>query len=290
MREVSEVNPGPANCQTEEPERQSGRFCTHCGTFNLSDHRFCDHCGLPMPQSSVATNGNGIRHGMVPAADSGRPQELGRPTVHIPRHLRWLAPGAALCCLLVASLAAVIWQAAAPPPNSEEVFKALRSAGAQIAEPSSDLLCMKNLPYHRHHIQVQPTDTSTREWLDGLVLAGLYAPGVEVVPDEVSDSTLIQYQTLPALNMWRRNGKLCVAQGWELKSVRAYAVQKTSETNSKRYMAALSWRAKTVAPWFSQMPPVGLRLLGLKLDEEGLTTTTQQALERVNGRWTAVEQ
>jgi hypothetical protein len=220
----------------------------------------------------------------------GRPTELNESAMHFPRHLRWLAPGAALCCLLVASLAAVIWYAAAPPPTSEEVFKALRSAGAQIAEPSSDLLCMKNLPYHRHQIQIQPTDTSTREWLDGLVLAGLYAPGVEVVPDEVSDSTLIQYQTLPALNRWRRNGTLCVAQGWEVESVRAYAVHNTSETNKKRYMASVPWRAKNVAPWFTHLQPLGLRWLGVKLDDNGLTTTTQQALDRVNGRWTAVEQ
>lgn len=289
MREISAVNPGSPNSPTEEPEREPGRFCTHCGTFNLSHHRFCDHCGLPMPQARIDGTGNEIQHGRVPAADSARPVEPGQDTVPMPRHLRWLAPGAALCCLLVASLAAVIWQAAAPPPTSEEVFKALRSAGAQIAEPSSDLLCMKNLPYHRHHIQVQPTDTSTREWLDSLVLAGLYAPGVEVVPDEVSDSTLIQYQTLPALNSWRRNGKLCVAQGWELESVRTYAVPKSSETDSKRYMAALSWRAKAVAPWFAQLPPMGSRWLGVERDDNGLSTTTQQALERVSGRWTAVQ-
>ena len=243
-----------------------------------------------MPQPTVTQARGASERGTAHAEDSAQVVQQSLASVSLPEHLRWLAPGAALCCLLVAALAGVIWHAAPAPPTGQEVLAALRFVGAHITKPSPDLLCVKNLPYHRNHIQIQPTDAATRDWLDGLVSAGLYAPGVEVVPDEVTGSTLIQYQTLPALNLWRRDGKLCVAQGWGIESVRDDSIHKTAETHNKRYLASLSWRAHNVAPWLAQLPSLGFRIAGVNVDAKGLTTTTRQALERVNGRWLAVDQ
>jgi hypothetical protein len=283
------VNSNESSRTVVQPRVQPGRFCTGCGTFNLSAHRFCDHCGLPLPQPKVDQPPGEVEIGKRHAvAYRQTVQQATEPSANS-KHLRWLAPGATLCCLLVAALAAIIWRAAAPPPTHEEVLAALRASGAHITKPGPDLLCLQNLPYHRHHIQILPTDTATRDWLDGLVLAGLYAPGVEVVTDGLTVSTLLQYQTLPALNQWRREGKLCIAQGWDMDSIRVSAVEKTPETQHKRYVASLSWTAHTVAPWLAHLPPVGLRLAGVNVDSEGPTSTTQQILERVNGRWSIVE-
>ncbi|XVJ69399.1 MAG: zinc ribbon domain-containing protein [Rhizobacter sp.] len=268
-----------------------GRYCTRCGTFNQSEHSFCDHCGFPLLRRAAAQTHGAAEPGKVTAAQGDGPLlQQHTSSVQVSKQLRWLAPGAALCCVLVAALASVIWHAAAPPPSSQQVLETLRLAGAPITKPSPDLLCLNNLPYHRNHIQIQPTDTTTRTWLDGLVSAGLYEPGVEVVPDDMTGSTLIQYQSLPALNEWRRDGKLCVAQGWEVQSVQDNSIQRTAQAQRKRYVASLSWRAHTVAPWLAQLPPLDSRMTGVNVDANGLTTYTRQTLERVNGRWLAVEQ
>ena len=211
-------------------------------------------------------------------------------SVGVPKQLRWLVPGAAMGCLLVAAFASVVWHEAHPPPTPQEVAAALRLVDAHAIKPSPDLLCLKNLPYYRSHIRIQPTDVNAKKWLETLVSVGLYAPGVEVAADQMSDFTFIQYQTLPALNTWRRDGKLCVAQGWYLDSIRDNSIQKAPDTDRKRYVATLTWRAQTLAPWFAQLPSLDLRLTGVNVDATGLTTTTRQALERVNGRWLAVDQ
>jgi hypothetical protein len=282
------VNSDPSNRQPARSAGRPGRFCTRCGTFNLSDHRFCDHCGLPLAQSKVAVASATSDRGRAPTKDPDSPVQPEPTSAHRPKHLRWLAPGAALSCVLVAALAGIIWHAAAPPPSSEEVLAALHTVGAQIIKPSADLLCLNNLPYHRHHIQVQPSDAATRGWLDGLVQAGLYAPGVEVVPDEVTGSTLVQYQTLPALNQWRRDGRLCVAQDWVVESVPSQTVRKDTDAHDRRYIASVSWRAQNVAPWVAHLPLLGLRLNGVNMDAKGLTTTTQQIVERKSGNWAPV--
>jgi hypothetical protein len=208
----------------------------------------------------------------------------------LPRQLRWLAPGAAISCVLIVILASVIWHAAKPPPTSQEVLEALKSDSERVAVPSIDLLCIKNLPYHRHQIQLSPDDAATRAWLESLVQAGLYSPGIEVFPDEMTGSTLLQFQALPALNNWRKNGGLCFAQGWEIEGVPAESIHRNSRADRLQYVVALSWRAQGTAPWLRYLPPLSTRLAGVKVDSKGLTTTTQQIVERVNGQWKTVEE
>jgi hypothetical protein len=271
-----------------EPTQRPGRYCTRCGTFNLRYHSYCDHCGLPLTLPDVTQGLGACGNSSVNPEFSAQHEPDSPTSTLVPKHIQWLAPGAALCCLLVAALAGVVWHEAHPPPNPREVTAALRLVGARAIKPSPDLLCLKNLPYYRDYIRIQPTDVNARNWLETLVSVGLYAPGLEVVPDQISGSTFLQYQTLPALNHWRRDGKLCVAQGWELDSVRDNSIQKAPETDRKRYMATIVWRAHTLAPWLAQLPSVDLRMISVNVDAKGLTTTTRQALERVNGRWLAV--
>lgn len=255
-------------------KHEPGRFCTACGVFNLSHHCFCDNCGRPMPGTQAAAQATAEK---VHFPDPRAPE--------LPRQLRWLAPGAAVSCVLIVVLASVIWHTAKPPPTSQEVLEALRSDTERIAVPSTDLLCIKNLPYHRHQIQLSPDDAATRTWLESLVQAGLYAPGIEVFPDEMTGSTLMQFQALPALNNWRRNGSLCFAQGWEVEAVPAQSIHKNARTDRLQYVASLSWRAQGTAPWLHYLPPLSTRLAGVTVDSKGITTTTQQTFERVDGQW-----
>lgn len=290
----------------QQPLRPTASFCycTACGTLNAADARFCDHCGLPMKrqpatmapspcpaaESSVSVPADINGAGPAPMAFStdgsglAAPLDLPLPSSP-PWTQRWLAPGAALASVLVLVLGGVIWYAAAPPPTSQEVLLTLRKPGAKVAAPSPDLLCLRNLPYQRHHIQVQPSDQTTRNWLDALVKAGLYAPAVEVIPEGLSRDTLLQYQTLPAINPWRRGGRLCIGQNWVLDAVAPNSIRKDTSVQPPRYVASLVWRAEGVAPWLADLPEAGMRLAGVKVGEGRVTTSTQEALEARAGLW-----
>ncbi len=264
-----------------------GHYCTACGNANPMDANFCDHCGLPMRRRSLAPGAEVVAAHLQAKSDPGL-LDVPEFVPHRSRAQRWLAPAAALACVLVFILGAVIWQSAAPPPTSQEVFGALRAAGVQVASPPTDLLCLNDLSYYRHHIQVQPSDQITRRWLDALVQAGLYAPAVEVFPDGLSADSVMQYQSLPALNPWRRAGGLCVAQGWALEAVMPDSIRKKPSADAPRLVATVVWRAQGVAPWLNQLPPLGLRLPGVDASAVGLTTHTSETLERQGGRWVLV--
>ena len=271
------MNSNPS-IQATIANQQLGRFCTACGVFNPNHHSFCDNCGLQMQLPKAAPDASQDARGVSGPL---------RPPLH--KQLRWLAPGAAISCVLVAILATVIWSAVTPPPNGQEVLEALRSDQTRVTAPAIDLLCIKNLPYQRHQIQLSPDDAATRNWLESLVQAGLYAPGVEVFPDEMTGSTLLQFQALPALSKWRRNGSLCVAEQWEIESVPTHSIHKSSRTDRMQYVASVLWRAKGTAPWLNYLTPISVRLPGVMVDARGLTTKTQHTLERVNGQWKAVD-
>lgn len=279
--------------------------CTACGNQPPVDSLFCDQCGLPMKKRrrvrDPAAGYGDFTSVMAGAADDDRdalPSPFPPPTVassgagaaFAPLNWttqRWVAPGAALASLLVLVLGGVIWQAAAPLPTPEEVMESLQRGDSKVAAPSSDLLCLRNLPYHRHHIQIRSNDQVARDWLDSLVTAGLYAPPVEVVPEgmtsETATVTLLQYQTLPAINPWRRNGQLCVAERWVLDSMVPGSLRKEGTFQSPRYTASLVWRAENVAPWFLPLQELaGARLIGISSSgTEGLVTHTQQRIERI---------
>jgi hypothetical protein len=297
--------------QQQPPLQQPARFfyCTACGTLNAGDARFCDHCGLPMKRQPASATPSPLptaeasASSSVPAdIDGAEPAPMAfstggsglatssdqllplQPSASWPSSppwtQRWLAPGAALASVLVLALGGVIWYAAAPPPTSQEVLLALRRPGAKVTVPSPDLLCLRNLPYQRHHIQVQPSDQATRNWLDALVKAGLYAPAVEVIPEGLSRDTLLQYQSLPAITLWRRGGRLCVAQNWVLDAVAPNSIRKDTSVQPPRYVASLVWRAEGVAPWLALVPEAGVRLAGVRVEDGVLTTKTVEGVER----------
>lgn len=297
------VDPRGPQQQLRQPA--SPCYCTACGVLNPGDARFCDHCGLPMrrqpaasvsscptPQSAASVQVDINAEEPAPPASpvDGSAQAMSSDLLpslssSLPWAQRWLAPGAALGSMLVLALGSVIWHAAAPPPTSQDVLLALRKPGTKVAAPSPDLLCLRNLPYQRHHIQVQPSDQTTRNWLDALVKAGLYAPAVEVIPEGLSRDTLLQYQTLPAINPWRRGGSLCIAQNWVLDAVAPNSIRKDASVQPPRYVASLVWRAEGVAPWLAELPEAGMRLAGVRVGEGRVTTSTQESLEARAGLW-----
>lgn len=280
-------------------------FCTACGNQPPFDALFCDQCGLKM-RGRVAIN-IAKKNFCSPDFSSMKDERLSSTSicsglavitndcvnknklniVEAAKPLswttqRWIAPCAALASVLIITLGIVIRYASAPPPTAQEVMEVIGRSNIKISAPSQDLLCLSNLPYHRHHVQIPLNDQVLRVWLDSLVQAGLYASPVEIIPEGMSSeasTTLLKYQTLPAINPWRRNGRLCVAERWVIDSVVPGSIRKEAIKPSRHYHASIIWRAEGIAPWLNQLPDVRTRLAGVEIKNGKLITITQHELD-----------
>ena len=284
-------------------------LCTACGNHSPVDALFCDQCGLEirgretisLPNQNISTwvsspGSSSTRNDLLPSSCEGiasacitsdglisnqmsLAEEVAKPLSWNTQ--RWIAPGAALASILVITLGVIIRHASAPQPTEKEVMEALGRDSIKISAPSQDLLCLSNLPYHRHHVQIPLNDQISRVWLDSLVQVGLYTSPVEVIPEGMSSeasTTLLKYQTLPAINSWRRNGRLCVAERWVIDSVLPGSIRKDSLKPSGRYLASIIWRADGIAPWLDRLPDARTRLAGVGVKDGKLIVTMQQEL------------
>lgn len=205
-----------------------------------------------------------------------------------------MAPCAALASVLVLALGFVVKEASAPPPSAKEILASLQNDNVSRYAPYFDLLCLRNFPYHRHHIQIYANDQVARDWLDLFVKAGLYAAPVEVISEGMSSETtisLLQYQVLPAINAWRHNGRLCVAQRWVLDSIVPESIRKDARIEASQYIVSLVWRAEGVAPWFESLRNFAdLRLIGVNFSNaRKITVSTQQMIEKDGEHWRLIK-
>lgn len=186
-------------------------FCKKCGSALEPNSAFCDNCGAPIhsgltqqppttqlntPQADRNLDSNAIQR---------RPYVMSRKVLYI---------GSAVAVLLVAGVAASFLLFGPPAATSATLLPAYQTIFTdKLQRDSKRQLCIANLNYGQQKFNAGQNDTSTRNWMDALVLAGLYNPPVIVRGgSRYYPQTLLQYVATPELAKWRDGNRLCVAK------------------------------------------------------------------------------
>ena len=195
------------------------RFCTRCGARNEDDAGFCEQCGAALhagPQSGSTPAAGPGPSANPSASPPPRPPRGGgaAPDVAPLRAARrrglpklvWAA-AAGVVVLAGAGTAAWMFLGRLQPPTQAEID----AIGAQwLGAHQADLAgsaCLSNFVYGADPVYVSTFSMPTRNWLDVLVKAGVYAPPT------VSGPYQLRYTHGPQAATAIRDGRLCLAQG-----------------------------------------------------------------------------
>ncbi len=190
------------------------RFCTRCGTRNEDDAGFCEQCGAPLratPQPG-ATAGSGPGRSPDPARPprtGGDPHAVAQPRAARRRGVPKLVWSAAAGVVVLAGAGTAAWMflGRIQPPTKAEVD----AIGAQWLGSHQAALagsaCLSNFVYGADPVYVSTFSMPTRNWLDVLVKAGVYAPPTLNGPYQ------LRYTHGPQAASAIRAGQLCLAQG-----------------------------------------------------------------------------
>jgi hypothetical protein len=248
------------------------KFCTGCGSRNDDGAGFCEECGKPLRAGATA-----------PAAPSPGPRAPD-PLVlsaSAPALRRWLLPAVLGTAVLIIAIGGIAWWVSPPAASAEAFASALKGPSGASATPSTDLLCLANLPYDRPHIDVQPYDVNSRRWMDALASAGLYAPGR---PAEGLFQRVIQYTPTEELGKWRQGARLCLAKSWSVSEVKGGPFAPEKRGQHTLYRASVVWKADGAAPWVSRVP-AGPWIPAIRVADGALTTQSSHVFEVRERRW-----
>jgi len=227
-------------------------FCTQCGTSNADENAFCDHCGKPL-RKPAATQAPGAAPSPTHSAAASGPGA--RKAVYVV---------AALGGLLLLGGAALYFALATPAPTSARLLAAAKAGyGEVLTQRSRQELCLSNMNYSANPFNVAQYDQRTQNWLNTLVSAGLYSPGVAVVGSGFLAQTVVQYTATPELAQWREGRSLCLSKGVEIADVVDIGKPTEQKLGQRRdgdasapavqtVSAQLVLQAVNVAPWLDK--------------------------------------
>lgn len=201
------------------------RFCTQCGARNADDAAFCEQCGAPL--RAAAQPGSAPGSGAGPSPGSPAPRRAGGdpPAAAQPRAARrrgvpklvW-AVAAAVVVLAGAGTAAWMVLGRIRAPTQSE----LDTIGRQwLSAHQADLMnsaCLSNFVYGDDPVYVSTFSMPTRNWLDVLVKAGVYAAPTPNGPYQ------LRYSHGPQAANFIRGGRLCLAQAPKIAKLSVHAV------------------------------------------------------------------
>lgn len=250
------------------------RFCTTCGTRSEHGAGFCEECGTALrPRADAAPTGSEY---------APSPSEPAETSVAAAARGRWLLPAVLGAAVLIVVVGGVAWWMSPAAAGPDAFASALRGPSGASAAPSTDLLCLANLPYDHAQINVQPYDAHTRQWMDALASAGLYSPG-QSVPGMFQ--SLMQYTATPELDKWRRGARLCVAKDWSMSEVKAGGFTPEKRGQHTLYRASAVWKAEGVAPWAARIPAGQFMMPGVTADGGVLTAETSHVFALRDRHW-----
>jgi hypothetical protein len=230
-------------------------FCTKCGTPSDNAALFCDNCGASLQVNAGAT--------------VGAPAPLIAPRRKTSRRMLGLV-GA--CVAIVAVGAAVLAYALAPEAASSASFsRAVNDYLAKDQAASDRLVCAANLPYQTNPIRVAEYDRSTRQWMELLSQAGVYAVPTTETGGGFMQQTQYLYQMTDVGRASVRNNKLCIAGGARATASTGFEqVQKTGVQAAAMAKATLELQHE--AAWLAKSPQraqilqhLGMASLGVQL-------------------------
>jgi hypothetical protein len=234
------------------------QFCTKCGTACDGEALFCDNCGAALRARAVAT---------PPIAASAAQAVSGaaRAPMRMPTRRTIGLIGAALAVSVVGAVALV--QVLAPEPASSASFtRAVNEYFAKDPAASERLVCVGNLPYQTNPMRVAEYDRGTREWMELLSAAGVYAAAtMESSGSGFFARNQVVYQMTDRGRAAVRSGKLCVAGAVQASAASGFEhVQR--DAGQSRAMAHATLTLKEEAPWLAKAPQRAdiLRRLGME--------------------------
>jgi hypothetical protein len=234
-------------------------FCTQCGTPAAQDALFCENCGGSLRRPALASQSTVAQAAIEPSgsASSARPTVGASRSGAGPLSKKVLYGTAAVVVLVIGGGAAAYLALKTPDPTATRLLAAIKPADAKIlADRFKAELCLSNLNYSGDRFNVEQFDRSTQDWMNALVAAGLFAPGVPVESGGLFGRTFIQYNSTPELDRWREGTRLCLAKSVTLADVVDIG-QPTDEqvqpgaSKSPTVKARLSLQGNETAPWLA---------------------------------------
>ena len=247
-------------------------FCTKCGTPSDSQALFCDNCGASLQASAAPAAA--LAGSAGPAAGGAVPAPVRLPS----RRTIGLIGVAALA---VAAGAAVLVYALAPEAASSASFtRAVNDYLAKDAAANERLVCAGNLPYQTNPMRIAEYDQRTRQWMELLSKAGVYAAGTTESSGGFLPQTQFVYQMTDAGRASVRNNKLCIASG--VLATAASGFDQVQKNGAQSFaMASATLALKQEAPWLAKSPQRAEILQSL-----GMATLEMQVpLSLVDKKW-----
>lgn len=261
-------------------------FCTKCGTSNAEDHSFCEHCGAPLRK---------------PAA-TPMPEATSTPDAAVvPRGSRKAVyAAAAVGGFLLVGAGALYVAMATPAPTSTRLLAAAKAGhGEGLTQRARQELCLSNMNYAAEPFNVAQYDQGTQDWLNTLVSAGLYSPGVTVAGGGFFARSVVQYNATPELAKWREGRRLCLGKGVEIADVVdiGQPIEKklirgnegaASVPTIQAVSAQLVLQAADVAPWLDKADVQGTvlaQISGWQYQGGKLQKKTAEVFGLREGQW-----
>ncbi|MDM0028403.1 zinc ribbon domain-containing protein [Variovorax saccharolyticus] len=198
-------------------------FCTHCGTPAAQDILFCENCGGAMRKPALASQATGAQAANQPSglASSARPAASATKAAASPLSKGVFYGAIALGVLAIGGGGAAYLALKTPDPTAARLLAAVKPADVKsLADRSKAELCLSNLNYSGDRFNVEQFDKSTQDWMNTLVAAGLFSPGVPVESRSgFFMQTSVQYRATPELDKWREGTRLCLAKSVALADV-----------------------------------------------------------------------
>ena len=219
-------------------------FCKKCGSPLEPIAIFCDNCGGAVGPA-VKSQPLDIEIDYVDASSQQGSSAVHRRPYVMSRKIVYV--GGATVVALVVSVAASFFLFGPPPATNATLLPPFKlTFDGKLQRESKSQLCIANLNYGLDKFNAGQNDSSTRKWLDTLVLAGLYSEPVEIQSGGLFQQTLLQYVPAPELAKWRDGNQLCVAKN--VQAVEVIEIAKPEErVGSNKMSKTVVVKAKVVA-------------------------------------------
>lgn len=272
-------------------------FCTKCGTKNEGDAGFCEGCGASLRRPASTSPQPPPMNGPLPthtkaalgAGAAARPSMNSKTLIYA---------GAAVATLVLLGGVAAYLTLKPPAATSSSLLAAAKEGyGKTLSVQLKRELCLSNLNYSLSTFNAGENDQNTQGWLNTLVAAGLYSPGVPVSSGGYFAQTLVQYVATPELAKWRDGARLCVAKDVEIAEV--VDIEKPKEEtlgrsgkdgDSKLLMvkAKLLLQSSDTAPWLEKAEvraAVLEKIEGWEFKNSRLQKQTPEVFALREGQW-----
>jgi hypothetical protein len=189
-------------------------FCHECGAPRAADSVFCEQCGTSLrPQGVLLAE---LEPPRTPHAPRPSPGPIATPRRPVQLNQRLLIGGAVGVLALVLAGGGAWWWLTPGPATEAKLLEGAKpwltgDGLKQVTRP-----CLHNFDYQASPVSINPDNQPTREWLDGLVKAGLYQ-GPETVSTGNSWQPLqLRYEKTAKAATAIEGNRLCAASRLEV--------------------------------------------------------------------------